>query len=133
MGDNGEVGNTYESILNWLGKKGYNLDELGLIITEQKDQLIIAGAGSGKTTSIIFKLNADIKTGNAVHEVRHKDMTTQVADKIWVSTFLKSGAEDLQRTFMKQKNEMGISVGVETVKFSTLHAGFLHCLKELKV
>ncbi|AND28388.1 ATP-dependent DNA helicase PcrA [Bacillus thuringiensis serovar israelensis] len=133
MGDNGEVGNTYESILNWLGKKGYNLDELGLIITEQKDQLIIAGAGSGKTTSIIFKLNADIKTGNAVHEVRHKDMTTQVADKIWVSTFLKSGAEDLQRTFMKQKNEMGISVGVETVKFSTLHAEFLHCLKELKV
>ena len=60
-------------------------------------------------------------------------MTTQVADKIWVSTFLKSGAEDLQRTFMKQKNEMGISVGVETVKFSTLHAEFLHCLKELKV
>ncbi|OAO89385.1 hypothetical protein AXX17_ATUG01180 [Arabidopsis thaliana] len=28
---------------------------------------------------------------------------------------------------------MGISVGVETVKFSTLHAEFLHCLKELKV
>ncbi|PGF05356.1 ATP-dependent DNA helicase PcrA [Bacillus toyonensis] len=133
MGDNGEVGNTYESILNWLQEKGYNLDELGLIITEQNDQLIIAGAGSGKTTSIILKLNADIKTGNAVHEVTHKNMTTHVADKIWVSTFLKSGAEDLERTFMKQKNEMGIAVGVETVKFSTLHAEFLHCLKELKV
>ncbi|MEC2463487.1 ATP-dependent helicase [Bacillus cereus] len=133
MGDNGEVGTTYESILNWLSKKGYNLDELGKIITEQNHQLIIAGAGSGKTTSIILKLSADIKTGNAVHKVTAKGMETEVTDKIWVSTFLKSGAEDLQRTFMKQKNEMGVSVGVETVKFSTLHAEFRHCLMDLGV
>ncbi|WP_255294063.1 UvrD-helicase domain-containing protein [Bacillus toyonensis] len=133
MGKKDEIGTTYESILAYLLKQGYNLDELGKIIQEQGTQLIIACAGSGKTTGIILKLLADIKTGNATHKVTHKDMTTEVSDKIWVSTFLKSGAEDLQRTFNKKKGEMGIVTPTDTIKFSTLHAEFKHCINAMNI
>ena len=55
-------------LLNALEKDGYNLDELEPIIRDKGSQLIEAGAGTGKTTQLIFKIHQNNKysgwTGN---------------------------------------------------------------------
>jgi len=133
LGDTDPVGNTYDSIEEYLTKQGYNLTELGKILREQKSQLIVTGAGSGKTTAIILKTLADLKTGNSTHQVTHKGMTTEVSDKIWISTFLKSGAEDLERTLKEKKYDMGITASTDNITFSTLHAEFKRAINAMGI
>lgn len=127
------TGNTIEEFEQYLQGQGYNLDELSKVLREDKTQLIVTGAGSGKTTAIILKALADLKTGKSVHKVTTKGMTTYVTDKIWVSTFLKSGAEELQRTLNAKKQEMGIVADTSNFKFSTIHAEFKHALTDMGV
>lgn len=133
LGTDDPLGNSYDEVEKYLESQGYNLVELGRIIREQGTQQIITGAGSGKTTAIILKSLADLKTGNSSHKVEHKGMTTEVSDKIWISTFLKSGAEDLKRTLERKRYEMGITTSTDNIKFSTLHAEFKHALNQMGV
>lgn len=132
MGEN-KVGSTYEEIEKYLESQGYNLSELSKILREQRTQQIVTGAGSGKTTAIILKTLVDLKTGNSTHKVEYKGMVTEVSDRIWISTFLKSGAEDLERTLNKKKVEMGITASTDNIVFSTIHAEFKRALNAMGI
>lgn len=133
LGSTDKLGTTYDEIEEYLEKQGYNLNELSKILREQRTQQIVTGAGSGKTTAIILKTLADLKTGNSTHKVTIKGMTTEVADRIWISTFLKSGADDLERTFNRKKYEMGITASTDNIVFSTLHAEFKRVLNAMGI
>jgi DNA helicase-2/ATP-dependent DNA helicase PcrA len=105
---------------------GINLDELGGILEEQGNMLVISGAGSGKTTALILRIIKDLISGDAMRfaEVQSIYGRTQVMipANILVSTFLKTGAEELQKSFNEWCYKLGVQgIDQTTIKFSTIH------------
>ena len=78
---------------------GFNLDELEGLINTTEDMLVLAGAGSGKTTALILKIIRDYLAGDTVKVINTPSGLIKVPAKILVSTFLKSGADDLKKSF----------------------------------
>lgn len=121
-----------------LMKLGVNLDELGCILTETESSLIIAGAGAGKTTALILKILYDLDTGYCYKTVEipsaNGDNFVKVPANILVTTFLKSGAEDLKKSFFDWSERLGIR-GIDTSKivFRTLHSEVYQALKSMGV
>lgn len=123
-----------EEFMQRLQKKGYDIREMKPILETQGNQLIISCAGSGKTTTLLFKLMHDIITQEATRIVSIGDGTNvRVTDKIWVSTFLKSGAEELKFRLGQQQRELGYMDSSDGVVFSTLHAEFKRALTAMGV
>lgn len=120
-----------ESTLDMFYKKletmGMNLDELRPILDCDDNLLIMSGAGAGKTTALTLKIIRDLLSGkmmtmntvNTVYGTTH----VQVPAKILVSTFLKSGAQDLQASLREWCEKLGI-VGIDysSIQFKTIHA-----------
>ena len=91
--------------LSMLHNKGYkmydsdgNFTELYKAITAQGNQKVQATAGSGKTTMLLFKIMRDIITGETMRlQTLPNGMSVKVVDKVFVGTFLRSGADELQQ------------------------------------
>ena len=106
---------------------GVNLEELRPILDSDDNLLLLSGAGAGKTTALTLKIIRDLLTGkmmtvntvNTVYGTTH----VQVPAKILVSTFLKTGAQDLQKSLREWCEKLGI-VGLDysTIQFKTIHA-----------
>ena len=108
--------------------------ELYRLITTNGNQCINAIAGSGKTTSLIFKILYDVVSGNITHTITlPTGATVTVVDSVLVCTFLKTGAEELKTALIKWQRELGLGSIAEQIKFSTLDAEFKHCLNEVGV
>ena len=119
-----------EEMLERLKKRGINLDQMEGILKTRGTQLVVSCAGSGKTTTLIYKIIYDIKSGVATKVVTLKNgNSVRIPDNIWVCTFLHSGADELEQTFRRCSYELGLDVG-ESVRFSTIHAEFLRALKQ---
>lgn len=112
----------------------YNLDELQDILDCEDNMLIIAGAGSGKTTSLMLKIIRDILSGKLLKWVEIDGRKYLHIKKILVSTFLKTGAEELSKKFDSLCKDFKI-VGVHSsnISFKTIHSEVYAALKEMGV
>lgn len=130
-----------EEAYNWLSdedkqkyEKHLEFTELYHALTCQSDQLINAIAGSGKTSMLIFKIMYDIVTGSAVTLQSIPNGTqVRVVNKMWVCTFLKSGATELELALTKWQRALGYSQTANQIAFSTLDAEFKRCLNAMGV
>lgn len=121
-----------------LKKANINLEELGCILKETDNSLIISCAGSGKTTALILKIIYDLYTGLSYKVVEIPSASgvnsVRVPANILVTTFLKSGAEDLKKSFNSWLQRLNIT-GIDTSKivFRTMHSEVYQALKSMGV
>lgn len=110
----------------------YNMDELQGILDCDDNMLIIACAGAGKTTTLLLKIIRDVLSGRLTKKVSINGNSIITVKKILVSTFLKTGAEDLAKKFdelcMKYKVE-GLSS--KNVAFRTIDSEVYNALKDM--
>ena len=85
------------------------------------------------TTTLIFKIMYDIISGEATKVVNINDNNILVTDRIWVSTFLKSGAEELKTRLGSAQRSLGYYDTSEGIMFSTMHAEFKRALTAMGV
>ena len=116
-----------------LKKMGFNMSQLEDVIRVKGNQLIISIAGSGKTTGLIFKISFDITTGEATRIAKVNGNEIRVLDRIWVCTFLKSGADELKSKLSLWQRKLGLMDTSDSMAFSTLHAEFKRALTALGV
>lgn len=123
--------NTSEQFLAKLCTLGYNLDELKPILESDFNLVITACAGAGKTTAVILKVLYDYVCGRyTIIDTAPDGTQYKRCARILVSTFLKTGAEDLARQFDGWRNILGITgITTENVTFTTLHAEFYAALR----
>lgn len=120
-----------EVLLKEIESNGFKMDQLEKVLKERGNQLIVSGAGSGKTTSLIFKVLYDLKTGVSTRLVEVNGNNVRVPDRIWVCTFLKSGADELRQSMIKWQYKLGCPDVAKAVTFSTLHAEFKRVLNSM--
>lgn len=110
-----------------LADMGMNLDELKPILESTGNTLILSGAGAGKTTTLTLKIIRGLLSGELMSmttvQTAHGLQHIQTPAKILVSTFLKTGAQDLQASLREWCEKLGI-VGVDfsNIQFKTIHA-----------
>ena len=85
---------------------GFNMTQLEKVLKTKGNQLIVSCAGSGKTTSIIFKIIYDLKSGRSTVIRQVNGNNVRVPDRIWVATFLKTGADELKNSYRKWCNRL---------------------------
>lgn len=127
-----------ETLLEKIHNYGYKLwyedgspTELYTAITTPGTQLINAIAGSGKTTFLIFKIMYDIATGELLVEKSIPGgAKIKVPGKTLVCTFLRSGAQELERALTHWQKTFGMPITSNQIVFDTLDAEFYHlCLE----
>lgn len=118
-------------------KCGINLEELRDILSYRGTMEIVSGAGSGKTTALVLKIIFDIVSGDAVKTVvipsANGGTVVSVVPNILVTTFLKSGAEELSRSFNEWCMKLGYTIDTSKIRFKTLHAEVYSALQGLGI
>lgn len=122
-----------ERLLLNIEKQGFNMNQLKSVLVTKGNQLIISCAGSGKTTALVFKIIYNIVTGEATRVVQINGNALRVPDKIWVSTFLKSGADELENKLSTWMLRLKVGGSSKAINFSTLHAEFKRALNDMGV
>lgn len=86
------------------------------------------------TTMLVFKILHDIVTGRCM-TMKELDngMTVRTANKVWVCTFLRTGAAELEAALTKWQTKFGYSQTASTLSFSTMDAEFKRCLNAMGV
>ena len=108
--------------------------ELYDILTTSGDELINAIAGSGKTSTMTFKIIHDIVTGEAMTLKSIPNGTqVKVVNKMWVCTFLRTGALELETSLINWQRKLGYSQTANQIAFSTLDAEFKRCLEAMGI
>ena len=122
-----------EKLLLNIKKSGVIMDQLEPVLKTKGNQLIISCAGSGKTTALLYKVNYDIMTGEATKLNEVNGNVIRIPDRIWVCTFLKTGADELGAKMSLRQRELGIMDTSNFIQFSTLHAEFKRALNSMGV
>lgn len=120
-----------EQLLLDIENSGYTMRELTPILTTRGNQLIVSCAGSGKTTALVFKVIYDLRSGRSTKLVTLNGNTVRVPDKIWVATFLKTGAEELSDAYRRWAYRLHCPDMSQSIQFSTLHAEFKRALNAM--
>lgn len=120
-----------EKLIKDIADAGFNMSQMETVLKTRGNQLVISCAGSGKTTTLVFKILYDLRTGYATRVVDTSvGGQVRVTDKIWVSTFLRSGADDLKSSFKRWVAKLGMPDVSDAIQFSTIHAEFSRALKQ---
>lgn len=115
---------------NKLEQLNYNLDELKPILECDDSMLILSGAGSGKTTALILKVIRDLIAGETMKSVQVGDSYYMTPANILICTFLRTGAEELQKSFGDWCAKLGVmGIDKDNIKFRTIHSEVLDALK----
>ena len=122
-----------ERLLLNIKKSGVVMDQLEPMLKTKGNQLIISCAGSGKTTALLYKVNYDFMTGEATKLSEVNGNVIRVPERIWVCTFLKSGADELSAKMSLRQRELGVMDTSSFVQFSTLHAEFKRALNSMGI
>ena len=111
--------------------------ELCKVLRTKGNHYIQAIAGSGKTTALVLKIIYDTIMGELLQAQQlDNGMTVKVMDRVFVGTFLKSGAEELQQKVVKTQASLGFGSAVQTgsqISFGTLHAEFKRALNAMGI
>ena len=126
-----EVLKPSEKLLSDMANYGYNMSEIEKVLKTRGNQLVISCAGSGKTTALTFKVLYDLKSGYSTKVVEVNGSPLRIPAKIWVSTFLKTGAADLESSFRMWSNRLRTNDVSSAIQFSTLHAEYKRVLNSL--
>ena len=119
-GDTEQESTKLDKVINSIKEQGYNLNEMETILRNTKRfQLVESVAGSGKTTTLNFKLLADNVSGRSWGK------------KIWVNTFLKTGATALRDDLFDKVRSLGIAIPVNDISFSTIHSEYYKILSSI--
>lgn len=116
-----------ELMLENLSKMGYDLSSLQDVLRTDGNQLILSCAGSGKTTGLVLKILFESRLGRLTEKVDGRN----VLKKVWVSTFLKTGAEELSSETSEWCRKLGLFDFSTGIKFSTIHSEFYQALRTL--
>ena len=120
-----------EKLLADIKRYGYDMSQLDAVLKTKGNQLIVSSAGSGKTTSIEFKIIYDLKSGRSTVLKNINGNNIRVPAKIWVATFLKTGADELKSTYRKWCSNLHCADMSQVIQFSTLHAEFKRALNAM--
>lgn len=86
------------------------------------------------TTALTFKIMYDVVTGEAMTIKQiESGLPVRVVNKMWVCTFLRSGAEELQSSLTKWQRKLGYSQTADQINFSTMDAEFKRCINAMGV
>lgn len=107
---------------------GFSMDQLEPALKQKGNQLILSCAGSGKTTTLVFKIIYNLLTGETTRVVEVNGSKIRVPARIWVSTFLRSGAKELESRMSYWQRAVGVMDTASSVMFSTIHAEFKRAL-----
>ena len=110
--------------------------EMTCISVNSSDKLFLTEhfIATHNTTFLSLKIIHDIVTGEAVRLQSIPNGTkVQVPDKIWVCTFLRSGAADIEQSVLSWQRKLGYTQSANQVSFSTLDAEFKRCLNAMGV
>lgn len=136
-----------DSDISWYQNGVSYLEVVGIIDKRCKEEMTCITIGSPNhifitdnfvpthnTTALTFKIIHDIVTGEAV-TLKSIPNGTQVrmVNKMWVCTFLKSGAVGLEKTIPYWQRKLGYTDTSNQITFSTLDAEFKRCLTAMGV
>lgn len=122
-----------EKLLKDIESYGFDLTQMKPILKTKGNQLVVSCAGSGKTTALVFKIIYDIRSGYATLVKEINGNPIRVLDKIWVSTFLHSGAEELEFSLRNWQTKLHCADTSKSIQFSTLHAEFKRALNQMGI
>lgn len=122
-----------EEIILKLKKYGFDMTQLEPILKTNGNQLTVSCAGSGKTTTMIFKIIYDVSTGYATRLTEVNGNKIRVPEKIKVCTFLKTGALELENRMRDWNRRLGRPDVTDSISFSTLHAEFKRTLNAMGI
>lgn len=112
-----------ENFYKKLEELGFNLDELKDILDCRDSMLILSGAGSGKTTALILKIIRDLISGDLIKTQVINGVKISTQANILVSTFLKTGAEELEKSFNDWCRRLNlVGVNSNNIHFKTIHS-----------
>jgi DNA helicase-2/ATP-dependent DNA helicase PcrA len=122
-----------EKIIKEIRENGFDMSQLETVLRTKGNQLILSCAGSGKTTSLVFKVIYDQKTAFATRIVEVNGNKIPRSEPTWVCTFLHSGAEELKSSMIKWQRRLKCRDTSDSVQFSTLHAEFKRALNQMAI
>lgn len=122
-----------EIMLDKIQSLGYDMSQLYDALNTRGNLLTVACAGSGKTTYLTFKVLYDLVTGASTRLVKVNDNHVRIPEKIWVCTFLSSGADELRASIVKWQRNLGLVDASSAIEFSTLHAEFKRAIQAMNV
>lgn len=126
-------GKKSEKFLETLSNMGYDLTDMLPVFNTEGNQLVVSCAGSGKTTLLVLNIIYSYMTKRLVYFEEINGNKVPRLKKVWVSTFLRSGADDLEAELSKWCRKLGISDISKRIRFSTIHAEFLRVLKAVGI
>ena len=130
------------SLVHRHGFKLYEKDESGevkytelyYILKQDGNMCVNAIAGSGKTSSLVFKIIHDIVTGETMNvKSVPGGSLVRVVDRVWVCTFLNTGASELKDSIETWQRRLGYTQTADQVTCSTMDAEFKRCLNAMGV
>lgn len=96
--------------------------------------VIEGGIPTHNTTMLTFKVLYDIVTGEAMTMKQiPSGQSVPMVNKMWVCTFLKTGAEELEKSLTSWQKKLGYSQTSNQISFSTLDAEFKRSLNAMGV
>lgn len=112
-----------EEFLTLLQEQGINTEEIAPILKTTGKQMILATAGSGKSTVLELKFARDKLLGCLSGGV-------DANKKVLITTFLASGAGTMEVGLRKRLYELGLgNINLSDVSFAHMHKEFLALLR----
>lgn len=108
--------------------EGFDMKEIRPILEANGNEMIVSCAGSGKTTTLVFKIQADIVSGIATKLTKVGENLVRTPANILVSTFSREGTLEIKNRLRKWQTHWGYNVSADTITFKTLHAEFKDAL-----
>lgn len=122
-----------EIFLDDIERSGTDMTALRPLLKTKGNVQVQSCAGSGKTFSLTHKVLYDVLTGELTEVREVNGQSFRYVRKAWVSTFLKSAAEELKQRTRELQNKYKIAGDLSSIQFSTLHAEFKRALSDLGV
>lgn len=108
--------------------EGFDMREIRPILTANGNEIIVSCAGSGKTTTLVFKIQMDIVSGISTKLTKVGDNLVRTPANILVSTFSREATLEIKNRLRKWQAHWGYNLTADTMTFKTLHAEFKDAL-----